>query len=270
MNKNKPQTNIGIFGLGNMGQAIFKLLQNSQTGKQLNFYMCSIGLKKIKNAVCLNSLEELIDKSDIIFLCVKPQEFYNLQSLKANSKIFISIMAGVHLKNINKIVNSGKIIRVMPNLPLQVGHGVIAWYAGTTKLTKNQLSLIKNLFLTFGYSFKVKSENDLNKITAISGSGPAYVFLLIDTLTKAAVNLGFEPKQAAAIVLQLLDGSLKYYISVKNIYSPEQLIQMVKSKKGTTEAALNKLGIAKFNRQWQSAISAAYKRAQKISNYEIK
>jgi pyrroline-5-carboxylate reductase len=267
MNK---KINIGIFGFGNMGQAIFKLLKTGQVGQQLNFFICSIGLKKIKGAIILNSLDQLVDQCDIIFLCIKPQDFYNLQPLASNYKIFISIMAGVRLKNINRIVNSQKIIRVMPNLPSQIGRGVIAWYAGATKLTKNQLSLIKNLFLTFGYNFKVKTENDLNKITAISGNGPAYVFLFMDALMQSTVNLGFSQEQAEEIVLHLLTGSLEYFKSVKNQYTPSQLINMVKSKKGTTEAALNKLNTTKFYGTWHLAIKAAYKRAEKLSNYEVK
>lgn len=261
------KTNIGIFGLGNMGQAIFKLLQKSQIGKQFNFLICSIDLKKIKNAVLLDSLEQLINQSDIIFLCIKPQDFYNLKPVASNNKIFISIMAGVKIANIKKIVNSPKVIRLMPNLPLQVGRGVIAWHTGTTKLNKNQFSLIKNLFSSFGYNFKVKTETDLDKITAISGSGPAYVFLFMDALTQSAISLGFSKKQAETIIFELLTGSLKYYQNVKNLYTPHQLINLVKSKKGTTEAALNKLNIDNFYKQWQSAVKESYRRAKQISNY---
>jgi pyrroline-5-carboxylate reductase len=72
------------------------------------------------------------------------------------------------------------------------------------------------------------------------------------------------------MVFRLLDGSLEYFKSVRNIYSPEQLIQMVKSKKGTTEAALNKLNVKKFHQQWQLAVEEAYQRAKEISAYEIK
>ncbi|MDD5031669.1 MAG: pyrroline-5-carboxylate reductase [Patescibacteria group bacterium] len=259
------KTNIGIFGYGHMGQAIFKLLQKNQIGKQLNFCICSIGLKKIKNAVYLNSLEELINQSDIIFLCVKPQDFYNLKPAELNNKIFISIMAGVKIANVKKIVNSQSVVRVMPNLPLQVGQGVIAWFADEKKFSKNKLSLIKKFFFAFGYNFKVKIEDDLDKITAISGSGPAYVFLFMDALMESAINLGFSPQQAEAIIFELLVGSLKYYQNVKNIYTPGQLINMVKSKKGTTEAAFNKLNPKKFYKQWQDAILEAYKRAQKLS-----
>jgi len=268
--KKNKKTNIGIFGLGNMGRAIFKLLKHGQAGRQLNFYICSIGLKKINGAARLNSLEKLINKSDIIFLCVKPQDFYNLKPAAPNHKIFISIMAGVKIINIKKIVNSQKIIRVMPNLPLQAGRGVIAWLADKKQFSKNQLVFIKNIFSAFGLSFKVAQENDLDKITAISGSGPAYVFLFMDALMQAAINLGFSPAQAEAIIFELLAGSLAYYQGVKSIYTPNQLINMVKSKKGTTEAALNKLNVKKFYNQWQNAILEAYKRAQAISNYDIK
>lgn len=270
MANNKKKTRLGVFGLGNMGQAIFKLLSREQTGQRPSFFICSTGLKKIKGAVVLDSLDRLIKQSDIVFLCIKPQDFYNLKPVAPNDKIFISIMAGVKIKNIKKIVNSQKIVRVMPNLPLRVGRGVIAWFADEKRFSKNQLDLIKKLFTAFGHSFKVNIEDDLDKITALTGSGPAYVFLFIDALIKSAVSLGFSKKTAEVMVWHLLDGSLKYFKSVKNIYRPEELVQMVKSKKGTTEAALNKLNIVKFNQQWQAAVKAAYGRAKEISDYEIK
>jgi len=264
------KTNIGIFGLGNMGQAIFKLLRQSQTGQRLNFFVCSLGLNKTRGAVILNSLDQLIYQGDIIFLCIKPQDFYNLKPTTPNNKIFISIMAGVNLKNIKKIVNSPNVIRLMPNLPLQVGRGVIAWCSNMAKINKNQFNLIKKLFSSFGYNFKVKTEDDLDKITALSGSGPAYVFLFMDALVQSAINLGFSRAQAQAIIFELLAGSLEYYQSVKSIHTTNQLINLVKSKKGTTEAALNKLNTAKFYKIWRLAINQAYKRAKQISNYGSK
>ncbi|MBI4779584.1 hypothetical protein HY797_03995, partial [Candidatus Falkowbacteria bacterium] len=159
---------------------------------------------------------------------------------------------------------------VMPNLPLQVGQGIIAWLADEKQFSKSHLIIVKKLFSEFGYSFKVKTEADLNKITAVSGSGPAYVFLFMDALMKATVNLGFAENQAKKIIFHLLDGSLAYFKSVKNIYSPEELIKMIKSKKGTTEAALNKLNTAKFYENWRLAVKEAYKRAEQISNHGIK
>jgi len=266
-NKFHKKINIGIFGFGNMGQAIFKLLRQNQTDKQLNFYICSIGLKKIKGATYLNSFDKLIKKCDIVFLCIKPRDFYNLKPVAPNNKIFISIIAGVKIVNIKKIVNSQKVIRIMPNLPLQVGRGVSAWFADKKQLTKNQLAIVKKLFSVFGYNFEVGRESNLDKITAISGSGPAYVFLFMDALIKATINLGFAKKQAEEIVLHLLYGSLAYYKSVKNLYTPSELINMVKSKKGTTEAALNKLNVKNFYKQWRSAVAAAHQRAKQISNY---
>jgi len=264
--KIQKKINLGIFGYGHMGQAIFKLLRPQP---EINFFINSLGIKKIANAGCLNDLNKLIEKCDIIFLCLKPQEFYNLKPAALNDKIFISIMAGVKIKNIKKIINSQKIIRVMPNLALQVGAGVIAWFTAEKELTKKQLSLIKKLLSGFGFSFKVNEEPDLDKITAISGSGPAYVFLFMDALIKSAVNLGFSIKQAEAIILKLLEGSIKYYQTVNNIYTPEKLIKMVKSKKGTTEAALDKLNTTKFYKQWLAAVNAAHKRAKQLSRYEI-
>lgn len=271
--KINKKTNIGIFGYGHMGQAILGLLQKQPELKsRLNFFVYSLGVKKIVGAACLNSFAELAQKSDYIFICLKPQEFYNLKPLTINTsgKIFISIIAGVKINNVKKLINSRNIVRLMPNLPLQVGQGVIAWFADEKKFTKKQLTFLKTLFSSFGLNFKVKQESDLDKITALSGSGPAYVFLFMDALIKAGINMGFSLAQSEQIILQLITGSLKYYENVKNQYSLGELIKLVKSKKGTTEAALDKLNTNKFYNQWQAAIYEAYKRAQTISNYDKK
>ena len=129
---------------------------------------------------------------------------------------------------------------------------------------------IKKIFTNFGYSFRVSRESELDKITAISGSGPAYIFLFMDALIRASLNLGFKREQSEQIILQLFRGSLQYFKDVKKTYTLKSLIKMVKSKKGTTEAALNELNTKKFYQAWQSAINQAYRRAKEISHYEIK
>lgn len=271
--KINKKTNIGVFGYGHMGQAILKLLQKQPELKnRLNFFVYSLGVKKIAGAACLNSFEELINKSDYIFICLKPQEFYNLKPLTINpgNKIFISLMAGVKISNIKKIINSRNIVRLMPNLPLQAGQGVIAWFADEKQFAKKRLTFIKTLFSTFGLNFNVKQESDLDKITALTGSGPAYVFLFMDALIQAGISLGFSQAQAEQMVLQLITGSLEYYKGQKNKYSLGELIKLVKSKKGTTEAALDKLNADKFYKEWQAAIYEAYKRAKAISQYDFK
>lgn len=259
----RKKTNIGILGFGHMGQAIFRLLKRQ---KGFNFFICSANLSKVKNVTCLKNLDGLAKKCDLIFLCVKPQNFYDLKPAAANDKIFVSIMAGVKIKNIKKITRSAKIVRTMPNLPLQIGRGVIAWLAEEKLFKKTELADLDKLLSGCGYSFKVKNETDLDKVTALSGSGPAYIFLFLDALIKGGTNLGLKRAQAEQMVLELTQGSLEYFKSVRNTHSLGKLIASVKSKKGTTAAALDKLNTDNFYKNWRLAIGQAYQRARKISN----
>jgi len=258
---------IGIFGYGNMGRAILKLLKNSEEFKTSAFYICSQELKSVSGATCVNDLAQLCYQSDIIFLCIKPQDFYQLKPLNNVNKnlLIISIMAGVKINNINKVINSNKIIRAMPNLNLQVGESVSGWYADKQYFTARELKNAKKTFNCFGQNINLKNEEMLNAITAVSGSGPAYVFLFINALIKSAKKLGFTEEEARQIVLKTVSGSLSY-LERESSQNLEELISKVASKKGTTEAALKELEVNKFYKGWEKAINKAFQRAREISN----
>ncbi|PIX11903.1 pyrroline-5-carboxylate reductase [Candidatus Falkowbacteria bacterium CG_4_9_14_3_um_filter_36_9] len=271
MRNSKKNLNIGILGFGHMGEAIFRLLKKIPN---LSFNICSLGVKKITGAVCVESIRELVEKSNPLFLCIKPQEFYSLNRNdfpeKTTDKIIISIMAGVCIKNIKKITGQEKIVRTMPNLPLQVGEGVIGWHANKKIFKRSELKEIETLLLFFGKKLFVKKENAIDSLTAISGSGPAYVFLFAEALIRSAVYFGFTKEQSQQIVLQTIKGSLAYIDSQEKNFNLEKLIAKIKSKKGTTEAALNEIGVKAFYDKWLKATSAAGKRANELSSYEIK
>lgn len=269
----KKKTKIGILGFGNMGSAIFKLLQKQDEFKKQNaFFVYSSKISRIKGAACVKNIEELFRASDIVFLCVKPQDFYLLPVLNFNNSkklIVISIMAGVPISRIKKTIPNSLIIRTMPNLPLQIGEGMIGWYADENNFSASELLFIKQIFSYFGEDIKVKNEKMIDAITAISGSGPAYVFLFISALNRSAQNLGFNKEDAEKIVLQTAIGSLDYLKKQPEI-NLEQLIKKVTSKKGTTEAALKELNVANYKKQWQKATLKAYKRARELSAYDKK
>lgn len=269
--QNNKNLNVGILGFGNMGEAIFRLLKKRP---HLSFNIYSLSVKKIIGAACVKSIHKLVEKSDILFLCIKPQDFYLLNRndfpQKTTDKIMISIMAGVRIKNIKRITGQEKIVRTMPNLPLQIGEGVIGWHTNKKIFRKSELKEIEILLSFFGKKFFVKKEDAIDSITAISGSGPAYVFLFVEALIRSAVCLGFTREQSQQIVLQTIIGSLAYIDSQEKNISLEKLIAKVKSKKGTTEAALNKINIKDFYNKWLKATSAARKRAIELSSYEVK
>jgi pyrroline-5-carboxylate reductase len=274
MKKINDQFSVGILGFGNMGQAIFSLLKKQSVfARNAKFYVCSLGINELKGAICIKEKEKLLEKCDFVFLCVKPQEFYQMEFPKCFSKrnpILISIMAGVRIENIEGITGCRKIVRAMPNLPLQIGRGVTGWYANKKLFEKDELKFIDNIFSYFGKSFFVSSEEKIDAITAISGSGPAYVFLFLDAIVKSAVKLGFSQNQAEEMVAETVIGSTEYFLKIKPGTKLEELILKVKSKKGTTEAALNELDVNNFYKKWESAIRKARARSKEISSYEIK
>jgi pyrroline-5-carboxylate reductase len=272
MQTGSKKVNIGIFGFGNMGQAIFSVITKNKKIPDKKIYICSTNAQKVGGAICVDNIEELFIACDMIFFCIKPQDFYKLVINKKISKkspaIIISIMAGVTIKNIKKITQTKKIVRTMPNLALQVKESVTGCYASRSSLTKRELEQVSKILDSFGLTIFTKNEGMLNAITAISGSGPAYVFLFINALTRSAISLGFAEKEARQIVFQTMRGSLSYACH-KN--TPlDDLIKKVTSKKGTTEAALNKINPANFYKKWQQATLKAYEKAQELSNYDIK
>jgi pyrroline-5-carboxylate reductase len=274
MNNVVKINSIGILGFGNMGQAIFNLLKKQPAfAKNTNFFVHSLGISHAKGMICVKDKEDLLEKCDIIFLCVKPQEFYQMKfqkNISKNSSVLISIMAGVNLKNIKKITGCRKVVRTMPNLPLQIGKGFTGWHADRKIFSKNEWKFIKNIFPYFGKSLFFSGESKIDAITAISGSGPAYAFLFFDALIKSAISLGFSKNQAEEMVAETVIGSAEYFLTVRDGTDLGSLIAQVKSKKGTAEAALNELNINNFYKKWKNATRKARARAKEISSYEVK
>lgn len=157
----------------------------------------------------------------------------------------------------------------MPNLPLQVGQGVIGWYLKKNAFSVTERALLEKIFSVFGFSIPLRSERMLDVLTAIAGSGPAYVFLFANALTKAARRLGFSKTVAEQIITQTISGSIAYAVCHKE-YRFDRLIRSVQSKGGTTAAALKTLCVPQYYRQWRRAITEAYRRAQEISSHEIR
>lgn len=259
---------IGIFGFGNMGQAIYKMLKEE---KKFDFFVCSLDLPKFEGVEIVEDLGSLCQKSDLIFLCVKPQEFYQLEKSGFNfSKklIIVSIMAGVPIAAIKDFFSTDRIIRTMPNLNMQIGKGVIGCYLDKKIFNVEEFLFLKNILEKFGGLFCVKKEKDLNAITAVSGSGPAYVFLFYKALFEASCGLGFSKRESAEIVTRTIRGSLDY-LEYSGL-SADELIKKISSKKGTTEAALKEICPKIFLKTWAKALGAAQKRAEQLSEVNRK
>lgn len=182
---------------------------------------------------------ECVPEADLLILAVKPQDagalFHDIKPLVQPGQVYLSIMAGVQLSTIGEALGADKIIRAMPNLPAQIGAGVTA-FTSTDAVTRIELVMVQNLLNTTGKTLYVEKEDMIDAATAISGSGPAYVYYFMNAMIEAAVNMGFSASEAELLVSQTFTGAVDLYN--KSNYSCESWIGKVASKGGTTEAAL--------------------------------
>ena len=244
--------NITIVGFGTMGRAIAKALSS---GSSIKIFTIDIDKKDTSG----------IKKSDFIILSVKPQNakeaLEQLRDLGLNKKtILISIMAGYSIKKNKQNSGHKKIIRMMPNLGLSVGEGIAVWKK--IGLSRSENKKAKNFIDKITGNFEVKDEDIINKVTAISGSGPAYFFLLAESMERASTKLGLSKKESRILVEKtFLSASL---LGKNTEYST--LIKKIASKGGTTKSALKVFKSKNFDEIVLRAIESAYKRAKQLNN----
>lgn len=185
------------------------------------------------------SPEDCIPSADLIILAVKPQDstdlFQTIRPLVSSQQVILSIMAGVKMLTIFKALGVKKIIRAMPNLPAQMGLGMTV-FSSYHDVTRIELVMVQNLLNTTGKTLYVEDENLIDCATAISGSGPAYVWFFMNAMMEASRKMGFNEAESELLVYQTFQGAIELY-NASN-YSFEEWIQRVASKGGTTEAAL--------------------------------
>ncbi|HPN88918.1 MAG TPA: pyrroline-5-carboxylate reductase [Candidatus Omnitrophota bacterium] len=256
---------IGFIGCGNMGQAILKgVVKNNTIFIAEKDNKRAQDLKK-KFKIQIVDIETVIKKSSIIILAVKPQDFESvlneMKSFIAKDQLVISIAAGITTAFIEKRLGKIKVIRTMPNLPAQVGVGMTAMAKGKYAGDKD-LKETKKIFDTIGKTL-ILDEKYIDAITAVSGSGPAYVFLFVECMMKAAQRLGFDFETSKILVAQTIEGS--FALLEKSQESPETLRQKVTSKGGTTQAALDVFFKAHIGEIFKKAFQAAEKRAKELS-----
>ena len=219
---------------------------------------------------CVESNTEAIENAGLVFLAIKPQHFKNvataLSGLFRNDQTVVSIMAGVTIQNLRLNLNHSKIVRVMPNTPAQVAQGASVW-TSTKEVDSSALTEISILLEAIGYQVRVDSEDLIDAATAISGSGPAYIFKLIEVLTEAAEELGIPPEIAKHLVEQTFFGSS--FLVKESTVSASSLRQMVTSKGGTTEKALEILDQRGFDSIIKSAAIAAYKKSKELGGNDV-
>ena len=216
------------------------------------------------------SPEGCFKKADLIIFAVKPQDanvlFETLKPLVDDQQVFLSIMAGVKIETICEALGVKKVIRAMPNLPAQIGMGMTA-FTSSNEVTRIELVMVQNLLNTTGKTVYVEKEKAIDASTAISGSGPAYVFYFMDAMMKAARGMGFNESEAELLVSQTFKGAVDLYN--KNNFSCEEWIAKVSSKGGTTEAAMNSYNAKNLNDDIIAGAQAAFDRAEELGKVKV-
>lgn len=260
-----------ITGGGNMGLTYARAFINSHvvTPVQLMILEKDKGdrVERLKSyqLAQIHTDPAIIHEADLIVLAVKPQDAHLLfQQLAPHidpGQVILSVMAGITIETIRQELKCEKIIRAMPNLPAQIGLGMTG-FAATEAVSRFELGAIQNLLSTTGKTLNVQNEALLDTVTAISGSGPAYVYYFMDAMIQAAVEMGLEAAEAELLVKQTFSGALGLF--QQNSYSCQEWISRVASKGGTTEAALRRFESGQLGQTIRDGARAALERAVEL------
>ena len=205
------------------------------------------------------------ENGNIIVFSVKPQDITSvlaeLKGLLKPGQLVLSIVAGARLVTISEGLTHDAIVRVMPNTPAQIGEGISVWTA-TPRVSQKQLEEARTILQALGKEVYVRDEKFLDMATAVSGTGPTYVFLVMEAMIDAAVHLGFPRHIAYELVTETMRGSIMF--AMKSGKHPAELRNMVTSPGGTSAAALYQLEKGSLRTVLSKAIWAAYERSRSL------
>ncbi len=262
---------LAIIGVGNMGGAILEGVMKAGLFRPSNIVLCDLVSERAQTAAAKygvsvsQTASEAAHEATTVLLAVKPQTMADcLAGLKTTvtpSQLIISIAAGITTDFIAGRLSAGaRVIRVMPNTPALVGAGVSALCAGA-RATENDMAHTEKIFSALGKVYRFH-ESLMDAVTAVTGSGPAYLFLFAEHLAQAAINCGLPEKEAPGLIAQTLFGASKLLIESDE---PTSVLRArVTSPGGTTEAAVATLKERGFGESILAAVSSALKRAKEL------
>jgi pyrroline-5-carboxylate reductase len=271
----KQKQLVGFVGAGNMAEAIFQGMIGAKLCESQQVLISDVRearlteLAKIYGVTPVQNNADLATQADIIILSVKPKVVAEaLQSIQGFLKpdvVFVSIVAGTLISDITTVLGDLPVVRIMPNTPALINEGASGIYANVA--AQPYVSDIQVLFDCVGKTVVVDNESLIDAVTAVSGSGPAYYFLLMEKMIEAAQTLGLPSDIARTLVLQTAKGAalLANRASATQGETPAQLIDKVATPGGTTEAALNAFRQGGFDQLVQTALTQAYLRNQELS-----
>ena len=265
---------IGFIGAGNMAEALIKGVINAGVYKPRYIFINDIRADRLEfltrqyRVQAMVRSNELAGAVDTLVLSTKPQNIGEvLQTIRPATKpgaMIISIAAGIKIAKIAGTLGDKPIVRVMPNTPALVGEGVSALFANNRARPMMEKAL--RIFASIGKTVIVDNEELIDAVTATSGSGPAYFFLLMEEMIRAAHEMGLPYEIAKILVLQTAKGASMLAIEGnKRGESPAELRRKVTSPGGTTEAALKVFAAKNFPQLVSDAIVAARNRSKELS-----
>ena len=282
----KIKNNFYFFGFGNMAQAIYQrmnrraynnifLIEKSKKRiNEINNIYDNFNVKHYKNTKIINNLSDSkITYFDTILLAVKPSDMKSvcaqLKPLIEEEPLIISIAAGIGSLKIKKYLDNSsyyKLARAMPNLCAKKGMAITGLFGDPNCYGKNGGKMlgkdVSKIFSKIGKVLWVKKESDLDSVTAISGSGPAYIYYIMNAMIDAAEELGLERNNAQKLVAQTIIGAGETGKDINNLTNE---IVKVSSKGGTTEKAIDVFKQKKLDAVIKQAIKSAHKRSKELS-----
>lgn len=266
------ESHIAFIGGGVMGEAIIKSLLRTgalQPGQitlaEPNTDRRNLVSDRFHIHACVDNADA-VRHADIVVLSVKPQVMdrvlNEIQSVIKPSALIFSIAAGISLDTMRAGLSADQpIVRVMPNTPAQIGQGISVWTCTPTTNDMQREQAVQ-ILRAMGEEIFVDDEHYLDMATALSGTGPAYIFLFMEALIDAGVHMGFSRPVAERLVMQTIKGSTEYAIASK--LHPAQLRNQVTSPGGTTAAALYELEKGGLRTVISRAVWAAFERSQEL------
>jgi len=259
---------VAVIGGGTMGSALVKSILRTRLAVKGDITVSDVSVKQREmvrrkyGVLVMDDNVRAVQGGDVVILAVKPQDAGAVLSQLSGhlgSQLVLSIAAGLNLETMSRTLKQVGLVRAMPNTPAQVGKGMTVW-TSSGKLPAEKHELARRILASMGEEMYLEDEKYLDMATAVSGSGPAYVFLFIEALIDAGVHIGLSRGIAQKLVIETVAGSVETV--KKTARHPAELRNMVTSPGGTTAEALHRLESGGIRSLIANAVMAAYEKSK--------
>ncbi len=262
-----------FIGGGNMGEALIKSLVKKKICTAADLTVSDISrtrLDYLKNTYGIKtetSNLKAVKSADVIILAVKPADIgkvaHEIKGRLTAKQLVISIAAGITMDTLYEELGHSRIVRSMPNMPAQIGMGMTVWMH-REEVSETQVKLARTVLSSMGEEMLVNNEKYIDMATAVSGSGPAYIFLIVETLTDAGVHIGLTRAMAEKLAVETTIGSAMTIKQMKK--HPAELRNLVTSPGGTTAEGLLQLETGGLRSMLLKAVIAGYEKSKKLGS----